>query len=181
MPAPYTSPPPPVFIASSGTPETIEYAAEKGFIPAYFTSIEKAAPMGRLYVDAASKAGNSFALGQNQAIVRWIEIGENEEEALACLSKYDVDIFKNFYAAMGRRSLTNPDDVVQSIVDSGLYSFGTVDQVGEQLLAQWNQLPAEYIILIFHFAQMPKERVIYNLERFMTHIKPELDKLTKYD
>ncbi len=82
---------------------------------------------------------------------------------------------------MGRRTLTDPDDIVKSIVDSGLYAFGTVDQVGDQILDQWRQLPAEYIILIFHFAQMPKERVIYNLERFMKPIKPELDKLTQYD
>ena len=181
VPAPYTKPHPPVFIASSASPETIEYAAARGFIPSYFTSIERAAPMGKLYADAAAKAGRSFALGQNQAIVRWLEIGDSEEEAMECLLKYDTDIFKNFYAAMGRRTLTDPDDIVKSIVDSGLYAFGTVDQVGDQILDQWRQLPAEYIILIFHFAQMPKERVIYNLERFMKHIKPELDKLTQYD
>ena len=48
------------------------------------------------------------------------------------------------------------------------------------LVRQWKLLPAEYIVLICHYAQQPKESVIDNLERFMGQIKPALDELTPY-
>jgi alkanesulfonate monooxygenase SsuD/methylene tetrahydromethanopterin reductase-like flavin-dependent oxidoreductase (luciferase family) len=177
VPAPYAKPHPPVFLASSGSPETIEYAGRKGFVPVYFTSLARAEQAGHLYVQAAQEAGRNYALGQNQAIVRWLEIGETTEEAIQCLDRYDSEIFKNFYAAMGRRRLSDPSDIVRSMIDTGLYSFGTVDEVKDQLVQHWRKMPAEYIVLIFHYAQMPKERVIYNLEKFMTHVKPALDEL----
>ncbi|MCH9037369.1 MAG: LLM class flavin-dependent oxidoreductase [Chloroflexi bacterium] len=177
VPAPYTKPHPPVFVASSASPETIEYCGRKGFNPVYFTSIDKATAMGHIYVEAANAAGRVSPLGQSQAIVRWIQIADSEEEARRCLLEYDSDIYKNFYAAMGRRRLTSPDDIVQSIVDSGLFVFGTADHVRDQLCEQWRRLPAEYIVLIFHYAQMPKERVIYNLTQFMKHVKPALDEI----
>ena len=79
---------------------------------------------------------------------------------------------------MGRRSLSHPDDIVQSIIDSGLYVFGTVETVRDTLVAQWKQLPAEYMVLMCHYAQMPKDQVIRLMEAFMKEIKPALDEVT---
>lgn len=178
VPAPYTIPHPPVFVASSGSPESIEYCGRRGFNPVYFTGISRAAEMGQVYLQAANNAGRDIQLGQNQCVVRWLEIAPTEAEARQQLMKYDADIFKNFYSAMGRRKLTHPDDIVQSIIDSGLYAFGTVDKVRETLVEQWKALPSEYICLIFHYAQMPKEVVIQHLETFMKEIKPALDEVS---
>ena len=50
-------------------------------------------------------------------------------------------------------------------------------QVGEIL----NRLPAEYVVLIMHFAQMPTDAVIRNLELFMSEIKPALDEVVTYE
>jgi hypothetical protein len=47
-------------------------------------------------------------------------------------------------------------------------------------VAQWQELPAEYVVLIFHYAQMPADAVIRNMELFMEHVKPALDELTEY-
>ena len=49
-----------------------------------------------------------------------------------------------------------------------------------QLVEEWKKFPAEYLTLIYHYAQMPKEVVIKNLELFMREIKPALDELTPY-
>ena len=51
---------------------------------------------------APHEHGRVFAPGQNQALVRWIQIGKTEEDALERIRAYDLDIWKNFYAAMGR-------------------------------------------------------------------------------
>ena len=42
------------------------------------------------------------------------------------------------------------------------------------------QLPAEYITLIYHYAQTPKEEMIKQLKIFMEEVKPALDELTDY-
>ena len=60
------------------------------------------------------------------------------------------------------------------------HAWGTVSDVTEKLVRQWELLPAEYISIILHYAQQPKESVIRNLELFMREVKPALDELTQY-
>jgi len=52
---------------------------------------------------------------------------------------------------MGRRKVEN-DDYLGSLVNSGLFLFGTVDEVRAELVKQWRVFPAEYITLINHYA-----------------------------
>jgi hypothetical protein len=52
--------------------------------------------------------------------------------------------------------------------------------VRDQFVEQWKQLPTEYVIMIWHYAQQPKESVLKNMEQFMAHVKPALDKYTEY-
>ncbi|MEK9662223.1 MAG: hypothetical protein VW644_10900, partial [Alphaproteobacteria bacterium] len=148
----YQDPHPPVFVSGSGSPETIDYAAKMGFIPTYFTNIDTAAPLGKQYAEAATKAGFNWNPGQNQNIVRWLQIAES----------YDAAI----------------DDVIGSMLSSGLYCIGTAESVRDQLVAQWEQMPAEYITLIYHYAQMPKDKVIQNMREFNEVVKPALDEVT---
>ncbi len=173
-PAPYTRPHPPVFVSGSGSPETIAFCGKHGFVPTYFTSIAAAGPLAEHYRTAAAQAGRSFAPGENQCLVRWIQFGRTKEEALERIKAYDLDIWKNFYSAMGRRKVEN-DDYLGSLVNSGLFLFGTPEEVRRELLAQWDVFPAEYITLINHYAQTPKEIVIETLDTFMRTIKPALD------
>lgn len=176
-PAPYSDPHPPVFVSGSGSPETIEYCARNGFIPTYFTNIDTAGPLSDNYLKVANEAGYNWKRGQNQNLVRWLQIAESEDAAIEAVMKYDYDIWKNFYAAMGRRKL-HPDDVIGSMLDSGLYTIGTAESVRDQLVAQWETFPAEYITMIYHYAQMPKEAVIENMTAFNEVIKPALDEIT---
>ncbi len=48
-PAPYTQPHPKVFVAGSGSPETIEFCGRHGFVPTYFASIAAAGPLSERY------------------------------------------------------------------------------------------------------------------------------------
>ena len=122
------------------------------------------------------RTGASFLPGQNQCMVRWIQIGKTREDALERIRSYDLDIWKNFYAAMGRRKVEN-DDYFGSLVNSGLFVFGSVEEVRRELLEQWRVFPAEYITLINHYAQTPKEVVIETLDTFQREVKPALDEV----
>ena len=189
VPAPYTQPHPPVFIASNASIETVEYAGRRDFIPNYFTPIDRAEVHNRAYVEAAGASGRSYAPGQNQAVVRWLQIGETAADARRAVQEYDTQIWKHFYSPtfnalpgdpMHTPRDAKPEDLVDPILSSGLWMAGTVDQVKDEFTRQWQIMPAEYITLIFHLAQMPAEACIYNLERFMAEVKPDLDELTRY-
>jgi alkanesulfonate monooxygenase SsuD/methylene tetrahydromethanopterin reductase-like flavin-dependent oxidoreductase (luciferase family) len=175
-PAPFTRPYPPVFLSGSGSPETIAFAGKHAFIPTYFTNIQAAGPLADHYRKSAAQHGHAFGPGQNQCMVRWIQFGKTKEEALNRIKAYDLDIWKNFYAAMGRRKVEN-DDYLGSLVNSGLFLFGTVEEVRNELINQWKVFPAEYITLINHYAQTPKEVVIEQLDIFQNQVKPALDEI----
>ena len=66
------------------------------------------------------------------------------------------------------------------MLSTGLFMGGSVSEIRDQFLEQWRHLPAEYVILIYHYAQQPKESVINNLKLFMDEVKPALDELTQY-
>jgi alkanesulfonate monooxygenase SsuD/methylene tetrahydromethanopterin reductase-like flavin-dependent oxidoreductase (luciferase family) len=180
VPAPYTQPHPPVFVASNASKETVEYCGDKGFVPTYFSGIGRAGKFGQAYVDHARAGGRDFALGQNQALVRWMQIGDTAADARRAIAEYDAEIYVNLYKALTPVMPLDPADPVKSVIDCGLWMSGTVDDVRDQFVAQWQELPAEYVVLIFHYAQMPADAVIRNMELFMEHVKPALDELTAY-
>jgi alkanesulfonate monooxygenase SsuD/methylene tetrahydromethanopterin reductase-like flavin-dependent oxidoreductase (luciferase family) len=187
VPAPYTSPHPRVFVASSASPSTVRYCAEKGFIPTYFARAGHVAENGPNYVRWARAAGREVALGQNQAVVRWVHIGETPGDAREEVARYDAELQKHFYSqtsstqSRGLVTASSADDWVDACLQTGLWVVGGLAEVKRQYVEQWTALPAEYAVLITHYAQQPLENVIKNLELFMTHVKPELDALTEYE
>lgn len=180
VPSPFSRPHPPVFVASNASEDTISYCARMGFIPSYFSAIGRASRWGSLYRDIATQHGRDLPLGKNQALVRWMQTGTTMEEARAAVAQYDVEIYRNLYAGLTPMPL-DPADGVGSVLNSGLWSVGDHEQVREQFVSQWKELPAEYVILIFHYAQQPKHSVLQNLEAFMEKVKPALDAMTNYD
>jgi alkanesulfonate monooxygenase SsuD/methylene tetrahydromethanopterin reductase-like flavin-dependent oxidoreductase (luciferase family) len=179
VPGLYTQPHPPIFVGVSASAESATYCGRMGFIPSYFAPAKGVQALGQLYVDAAQAAGRSYVLGQNQAVIRWPRIAASREQAERDVMAYDYDITRNFYGPIAGKHLPK-DKVLQGIIDSGLWAMGTVDQVRDQLVAEWKQMPCEYIIFIFHEGQMPAEVVVHNLEQFMAHVKPALDEITVY-
>ena len=191
VPAPYTDPHPPVMVATASSLASAEYCARKGFIPHYFNRIERSLEMAEVYSRTAREAGLPSAPGQNQALVRWMQVGKTMEEARQHVAEHDADIYKHFMAPLEAKQNAYATDyvpvskdatresLVDRILDSGLWMAGTVDDVREQFVAQWRQLPAEYCTLIFHYAQEPKESVIASLEILMREIKPALDEITE--
>lgn len=190
VPAPFTQPHPLVFMASSGTPRTIDYCGSKGFIPTYFTNVEKGREQGEMYAAAAKKGGFDFAWGQNQNSVRWIQIADTHEKAVEAAAMYDNEIQKNFYnqlsiAARRERETLPLDTSIHKFTGilerSEQHVIGTVDEVRDKFVRQWKELPCEYVTIIMHYAQQPLDSVVKNLEIFMKEVKPALDELTTYE
>jgi alkanesulfonate monooxygenase SsuD/methylene tetrahydromethanopterin reductase-like flavin-dependent oxidoreductase (luciferase family) len=175
VPAPYQQPHPPVFVATSKSDESISYCASKGFIPCYFSNFDKIRHHSKIYVDGSQQAGHPVRMGEKQNIVRWVHICKDEAEYNQKLRDYDVDIYRNFYAAFFPQFPSDPNtDFVKNIKESGIYIGGTVEDVRKTWLDIYAEFPAEYITLIFHYAQQPKEDVIATLQKFMTEVWPHL-------
>jgi len=177
VPSPYTKPHPPIFVAMSGSAASIPFLARNGFRPTYFTGLENVVQFARLYVDEARAAGLPFTLGERQNIVRWIHIGRNEQEFRDKLMRYDYEMYLNFYAAFFPKlpHFADEEATVGAMKESGIFMGGTVEQLKQQWRDTYAALPAEYITLIWHYAQCPKEVVLEELDVFMNKVLPELD------
>jgi alkanesulfonate monooxygenase SsuD/methylene tetrahydromethanopterin reductase-like flavin-dependent oxidoreductase (luciferase family) len=177
VPAPYQRPHPPVFMATSSSKESAIYCGKNGFVPCYFSPIDKAVEHGKAYWEAAKAAGHNIRYGEQQALVRWIHVNNSREEYQQAIAKYDVDIYVDFYSKFFKdfdkdKMIVDP---VQSVMNCGLYVGGTVDDVQQQLQSQLDRFPAEYLVLIWHWAQQPTYDVLREMERFAVDVLPKLD------
>ncbi len=59
--------------------------------------------------------------------------------------------------------------------DSGIFIGGTVDESIAAWRQTYDQVPAEYITLIWHWAQQPKDDMMEELTLFMEKVLPELE------
>lgn len=176
VPKPYQKPHPPVMVAASKSPDSIKFCAKHGFIPTYFMATEGMAELIDVYVEEAAKHGHHFQRGQNQNIVRWPHIAKSAEDFDRKLREYDLDIYKNFYGPFFPQFPQGDDDMlVQSMKDSGIFVGGTLDESIKAWKDTFEKVPAEYITLIFHWAQQPKEDMLEELQTFMEKILPELE------
>jgi alkanesulfonate monooxygenase SsuD/methylene tetrahydromethanopterin reductase-like flavin-dependent oxidoreductase (luciferase family) len=176
VPAPYKRRRPPVFVATSKSDESVAYCGRNGFIPTFFSKFETVKSQAQIYVDAAKSAGRKAKLGQNLNIVRWPHIGSSRADVDRMLRDYDLDIYKNFYGPFFPQFPTDPNaDFVQNMRESGIFTVGTAEEVRDEWRRMFDAVPSEYITLIYHFAQQPKDAVLRDLEAFMTKVVPHLE------
>lgn len=176
VPAPYQRPHPPIFVATSKSDDSIRYCAQMGFMPLYFSNFDTIRRHSELYRHEAARHGRNVKPGEKQNIVRWVHICDSEAEYDQRLRDYEIDIYKNFYGPFFPQFPTGEDDeMIQNIKKSGVYIGGTADQVRDEWIRMYREVPAEYITLIFHYAQQPKEDCIKTIARFMTEVWPYLE------
>ena len=178
VPKPYQQPHPPVFVATSQSKESAIYCARRGFIPCYFAPLAKAIEHAQAYHQAARAAGHDVKYGEKQCLVRWIHVNGSREEYERSIAKYDADIFKDFYSAFFPKAF-DPEkirqDPVRAVLESGLWAGGTPEDLRQQLQYELDRLPAEYLTLIFHWAQEPTAELLREMEAFMRDVLPKLD------
>jgi len=174
VPAPYQRPHPPIFVAVSRSEPSVRYCARKGFTVVHFSKGDGVAKYAHVYREEAAKHGHSFQYGERQNTVRWPHIAKSAEDYNRKLIQYDLDIYKNFYSPFFPQ-LPSDVDWVQNMKESGLFLGGTLDQARTLFQQEFAKVPCEYLTLIWHYAQQPKEEVIWELEQFMKHIWPTLE------
>ncbi|MEK9831252.1 MAG: LLM class flavin-dependent oxidoreductase [Rhodospirillaceae bacterium] len=176
VPKPYQKPHPPVFIAASKSQASIDFCARNNFIPTYFMPTKGLVELSHYYTKTANEAGFNVQLGQNQNIVRWPHITKTSEDFDRKLRDYDLDIYKNFYGPFFPQfPRGNDDELIQGMKDSDIFIGGTVDESIKAWQHIYDQVPCEYITLIWHWAQQPKDDMMEELRLFMEKVLPELE------
>lgn len=175
VPAPFQKPHPPVFTAVSASMESIEFCAERAIVPIYFASLEGITKMARHYVAHGSAHGRHYRLGERQCIVRWPHFTDSAAATRRVLAEQDEEFYKNIYGSFFPPLVAGATNMIDRMIDTGLFPCGTVDEQ----IAYWRhtlaQVPSEYLCLIWHYAQAPKQSVIDELELFMTKVLPRLE------
>lgn len=183
VPAPYQRPHPPVFVATTVSAASVEYCARKDFIPLHIAPLDKAIEQGQRFVETARAHGRNYRLGEHQGLVRWMHITDTPEAYDETLRKYDLSISEHFYSAFrsrqpGRMAIKSyPPGSLEPLKDNttgAIYLGGTLDDVRRLIYEEWEKFPAEYLVLITHYAQQPKEDLIRELELFATKVMPEI-------
>ena len=59
--------------------------------------------------------------------------------------------------------------------ESGIFIGGTVEESIRQWRDLYDRVPSEYITLIWHWAQVPKDVMMEELQLFMDKVLPELE------
>ncbi len=176
MPKPYQKPHPPVFVAASKSQASIDFCARNNFIPTYFMPTKGVVELSHYYTKVANESGYPIELGQNQNIVRWPHITKTPEDFDRKLRDYDLDIYKNFYGPFFPQfPRGNEDELIQGMKDSDIFIGGTVDDSIKAWQHIYDQVPCEYITLIWHWAQQPKDDMMEELRLFMDRVLPELE------
>jgi len=176
VPSTYTKPHPPIFMPMSGSAASIPFMAKNGFRPVYFTPLKVLKEFSRLYVEEGKKAGIDYELGERQVIARWIHLGDKKQFRQR-VRDYDQEMYYHHYSTFFD-SLPRSDSIeenVDSMIASGIFLGGTVSELKDQWHKIYDDLPAEYITLIWHYAQCPKEVMMEELNVFLTEVLPELD------
>jgi alkanesulfonate monooxygenase SsuD/methylene tetrahydromethanopterin reductase-like flavin-dependent oxidoreductase (luciferase family) len=175
VPAPFQQPHPPVFTAVSGSIESIGFCSDRGIVPVYFTGLDGMVEMAHHYVDRGRERGRNYQLGERQCVVRWPHFAQNDAEARRILAERDEEFYRNHYGAFFPALIEGATDMVQRMLDTGLFPIGTVEDQVAYWQALLERVPCEFLCLIWHYAQAPKQTVIDELELFMTQVLPKLD------
>lgn len=179
VPKPLQQPHPPCFITVARSRATIEFAAKRGFRPSYFNPTDGVVEVANVYVEESAKHGRPVVFGQNQYIVRHTRIGTSAADFDRKVHAYDLDIFKNFYSVFGNHNVDpvnhDAETAFRAIKEHKFVLGGTFDDAIRDWKEIYDRVPYEYITLIWHWAQQPKDELLEEMQLFMEKVVPELE------
>jgi alkanesulfonate monooxygenase SsuD/methylene tetrahydromethanopterin reductase-like flavin-dependent oxidoreductase (luciferase family) len=176
VPKPHQRPHPPLFVATTRSIESVEYCARRGYSPTYFSPTKSVEESIRHYRDVAREHGFSFGLGERQNLVRFPHIAGTNADFRDRLRNYDVDIYRNFYGPFFPQLPQGDDDtLVDGMLKSELFVGGSLQEAKDVWRDIYDRAPCEYITLIWHWAQVPTEVLLDELDLFMREVLPLIE------
>jgi alkanesulfonate monooxygenase SsuD/methylene tetrahydromethanopterin reductase-like flavin-dependent oxidoreductase (luciferase family) len=188
LPRPFQQPHPPIAAACSGTRETLEIAAQNGFIPLLSRgndSPEEIRERGDIYLDAAA-ARECRASRNIFRVTRFVYVGETDRQA------HD-EVIEGATYVLDRRKRENPavlhdvippggtlDDLsVDYMIESGRYWVGSPDTVYDRITSFYQGCAGFGVLLLaVGLPVAPVEQCMGSMQRFASKVAPRLANLT---
>ena len=196
FPLPYQKPHPKIYVVGSGTEETLNYAAEKGFgYSQVFTPIASQLKSFENYREIAVRNGHKPD-SESIIISAMVYVAETEEKAVEEGRNHILFYFQNLlktnahlnsppgYLPVDRLRKRLESGAVQDAeitweMLTGVYRtvLGTPDQVAERIAFWCDQAKSSKIILHLHTGDMPHWKAVKNITLFAEQVIPRVRKL----
>ena len=192
FPTPYQKPHPKIYIVGSGSEDTIEFAAEKGF--GYSQVFVPLAPQLKSFQHFREQSARRGHKTDSESIIisAMIYVAETEQKAMEegrehmmFYFKYLLKTAQHYYAPPGHLPLerlkkrlasgvTIQDTEVSWELLNTLYrtALGTPEQVAEKIAMWCEQAQSSKIILHMHVGDMPHWKAVKNLTLFAEEVMP---------
>jgi alkanesulfonate monooxygenase SsuD/methylene tetrahydromethanopterin reductase-like flavin-dependent oxidoreductase (luciferase family) len=192
-PRPYQKPHPPCYVVGTGSPETIEIAAELGFgYASVFVTQQRARELNETLRQRAAHYGHTLRPDQ-LPLLTFVYVAETQERAeqeyIVHLQRFFEDYARTspqFLAPPGYLSIDQlktraamADKMhggfdFQAISKSFFIAVGTPDKVANQI-GEWSQwMKTNHINCVTHVADMPHWKTVKNLTLFAEEVMPRL-------
>jgi len=196
FPLPYQKPHPKIYVVGSGTEETLNYAAEKGFgYSQVFTPIASQLKSFENYREIAVRNGHKPD-SESIIISAMVYVAETEEKAAEEGRNHILFYFQKLlktnahlnsppgYLPVDRLRKRLESGAVQDAeitweMLTGVYRtvLGTPDQVAERIAFWCEQAKSSKIILHLHTGDMPHWKAVKNITLFAEEVIPRVRKL----
>jgi len=200
-PRPYQQPHPPIWAPSTGSTETIEWAAHPSRKYVYLQAYSPVASVVRYlnyYREAAQKM-YGYAASSDQ--IGWsapMYVAETDEQARREAGPHIEALFNRllrlpfemmfppgYLSAKSlanmrshKRSVTGQEHTVDSLIEAGIFLCGSPDTVRKQLTDAHRLLGFQNLLCLLQFATLPADLTDKNIRLFSREVLPELQKLT---
>ena len=192
-PRPYQKPHPPCYIVGTGSPETIELAAELGFgYSSVFVPQQRALELNETLRERASHYGHTIRPEQ-LPLLTFIYVAETDEQAekeyIEHLQRFFEDYARStpqWLAPPGYLSVeqlkirsTGADRMhgrfdFKAIRDSFFIAVGTPEKVANQI-GEWTaRMKTNHLNNVMHVADMPHWKAVKNMTLFAEEVMPRL-------
>ena len=179
-PRPYQKPHPPLWMTVS-TDRSVSTAAEMGLKACYWQPPpHRIRQRMELYAEVRSRLeGKTFAIGQEQAVMRSTYVSTSMEQARREAETGIMSAFIFNDPFRGREVFTNPGEELPPAVkldwdflEPRTLLVGSPDNVIEKLEELQEVCNLEYLLVEFAHAGIPLHRTLHNLENFGTKVMP---------
>ena len=179
-PRPYQKPHPPLWMTVS-TDRSVSTAAEMGLKACYWQPPPRRIRQRmELYAEVRSRLeGKTFAIGQDQAVMRSTYVSTSMEQARREAEAAIMSAFIFNDPFRGREVFTNPGEELESTVkldwdflEPRTLLVGSPEHVIERIEELQEVCNLDYLLVEFAHAGIPLRQTLQNLENFGTRVMP---------
>jgi alkanesulfonate monooxygenase SsuD/methylene tetrahydromethanopterin reductase-like flavin-dependent oxidoreductase (luciferase family) len=196
FPTPYQKPHPKIYVVGSGTEDTIQYAAEKGFgYSQVFTPVAQQLKSFENYRRISTQHGHDHD-SESIIISAMVYVAETEAKAIEEGRDHILFYFQKLLKTTPeinsppglmsidriRKLLTSAHGLGAEITWDALTSIyrtvlGTPDQVAERIAFWCEQAQSSKIILHLHVGDMPHWKAVKNITLFAEEVIPRIKRM----